>query len=80
MLKLPHKPLGLLIGVAGGTAAGAIVTRGWTLVTGQGDPPQAPPIPTTAGGRSASPLVSRAPSSEWSKPGSTEAEPSDSAH
>lgn len=41
MLKLLYKPLGLLIGVAGGIAAGAIFTRVWTLVTGQSDAPEA---------------------------------------
>jgi hypothetical protein len=41
MLKLLYKPLGLVIGVAGGLAAGAIFARVWTLATGQGDAPQA---------------------------------------
>ena len=31
----------MVIGVAGGIAAGAIVARGWTLATGQGDAPEA---------------------------------------
>jgi Protein of unknown function (DUF4235) len=41
MLKLLDKPLGVVIGVAGGLAAGAIFARGWTLATGQGDAPEA---------------------------------------
>jgi len=40
MLKTLYKPLGLLISVAGGIAAGAIFTRVWTLVTGQDDAPE----------------------------------------
>src|SRR6476646_2311221 len=41
MLKLLYKPLGVVIGVAGGLAAGAIFARVWTMATGQGDAPQA---------------------------------------
>lgn len=41
MLKMLYKPLGLLISVAGGLAAGAIFSRVWTLATGQGDAPEA---------------------------------------
>jgi Protein of unknown function (DUF4235) len=41
MLRLLYKPLGLLISVAGGLAAGAIFTRVWTLATGQDDAPEA---------------------------------------
>ncbi len=41
MLKLLYKPLGLVIGVAGGLAAGAIFARVWTMATGQGDAPEA---------------------------------------
>ncbi len=41
MLKMLSRPLGLLIGVAGGNAASAILTRVWRLVTGAGDAPQA---------------------------------------
>lgn len=41
VLKMLYKPLGLLIGVAGGIAAGAIFKRVWTLATGQGDAPEA---------------------------------------
>ncbi len=41
MLKMLYKPLGLLISVAGGIAAGAIFTRVWTLTTGQDDAPEA---------------------------------------
>lgn len=41
MLKLLYKPLGLLIGVAGGLVAGAIFTRVWSLATGQDDAPEA---------------------------------------
>ncbi len=38
MLKLLYKPLGMVIGVAGGLA---IFARVWTLATGQGDAPEA---------------------------------------
>ncbi len=41
MLKMLYKPLGLLISVAGGIAAGAIFTRVWTLTTCQDDAPEA---------------------------------------
>jgi hypothetical protein len=41
MLKMLYKPLGLLISVAGGIAAGALFTRVWTLATGQEDAPEA---------------------------------------
>jgi hypothetical protein len=41
MLKMLYKPLGLLISVAGGIAAGAVFNRVWTLATGQGDAPEA---------------------------------------
>lgn len=41
MLKMLYKPLGLLISVAGGIAAGALFSRVWTLVTGQDDAPEA---------------------------------------
>jgi hypothetical protein len=41
MLKTLYKPLGLLISVAGGIRYGSIVTRIWTLVTGQDDAPEA---------------------------------------
>jgi hypothetical protein len=40
MLKMLYKPLGLLISVTGGIAAGALFTRVWTLATGQHDAPQ----------------------------------------
>jgi uncharacterized protein DUF4235 len=41
MLKMLDKPLGLLISVAGGIAAGAVFNRVWTLTTGQDDAPEA---------------------------------------
>jgi predicted metal-dependent enzyme (double-stranded beta helix superfamily) len=41
MLKLLYKPLGLLISVAAGIAAGALFNRVWTLATGQRDAPEA---------------------------------------
>jgi hypothetical protein len=41
MVKLWYKPVGLLVGVAGGIAASAAFTRGWTLITGQQDTPKA---------------------------------------
>lgn len=41
MLKLLYKPLGLVIGVAGGLAAGAIFAHVWTMATGQDDTPEA---------------------------------------
>ncbi len=41
MLKMLSRPLGLLIGVAGGIDPGAILTRVWRLVTGAGDAPEA---------------------------------------
>lgn len=40
MLKMLYKPLGLLISVAGGIAAGALFTHVWTLATGQDDAPE----------------------------------------
>jgi hypothetical protein len=51
MLKMLDKPLGLLISVAGGIAAGAVFNRVWTLTTGQGDAPDGHrPGPQLAGG------------------------------
>jgi NhaP-type Na+/H+ or K+/H+ antiporter len=41
MAKLAYKPVGLLISVAAGIAASAVVRRVWTLLTGQQDAPQA---------------------------------------
>lgn len=41
MLKTLYKPLGLLISVVGGIAAGALFSRVWTWVTGQDDAPEA---------------------------------------
>lgn len=41
MLKMLSRPLSLLISVAGGNAASAVLTRIWRLVTGAGDAPQA---------------------------------------
>lgn len=41
LVKLLYKPVILLVGVAGGMAAGATLIRVWTLLTGQEDPPKA---------------------------------------
>ncbi len=74
MLKTLYKPLGLLVSVAGGIAAGAIF-----LVSGLWSPVKTthrrPLTSTAAGGRSSQPLGYRARSSAWLKPRSTEVEP-----
>jgi uncharacterized protein DUF4235 len=41
MLKVLYKPLGMLIGVAGGLAASAVFARIWTALTGQDEAPEA---------------------------------------
>jgi len=73
VLKMLYKPLALLISVAGGIAAGAILPA-----SGRWPPARTthrrPPISTATGGRWSSPLGYRALSSEWSKPRSTEVE------
>jgi Protein of unknown function (DUF4235) len=41
MLRVLYKPLGMLIGVAGGIAASAVFSRVWTALTGQDEAPDA---------------------------------------
>jgi len=67
MLKMLDKPLGLLISVAGGIAAGAVFNRVWTLTTGQDDAPEATD-PDRSWREVLSPPAYRAPCSDWSKP------------
>ncbi|MEV6909200.1 DUF4235 domain-containing protein [Amycolatopsis sp. NPDC051071] len=40
-MKLLYKPLGLLISVLGGLAAGAVFSQVWKLLTGEDDAPEA---------------------------------------
>lgn len=74
MLKMLSRPLGLLIGVAGGIDSGAILTRVWRWVTGAGDAPQA----TDRDHRWWEFLVAavlQVAGSEWSKPRPIVAQP-----
>ncbi|MBV8931360.1 MAG: DUF4235 domain-containing protein [Kutzneria sp.] len=41
MHKLVYKPLGMLVGVLGGIAAGFIFKKVWQATTGQDEPPEA---------------------------------------
>ena len=41
MVKLPYKPVGLLVGVLGGMLAGAISKKVWKLAAGEDETPKA---------------------------------------